>query len=295
MSDTDNTEQNTNQQPEVRITDQQWEDDFDKESLTIPYKREEAVAEVAEEEKEEQGEEEEEVEQYIETPIVTAEDPGEYKPADYSFEVEIKGKTVKVTSAEQADQLADDNADDLDARTLGKLIREGLKIDTKLEKDKAAWDVKKATYDTQKQLEDERQENVSSMMNEFEYLVGKGLLPKISKEYRDANWSDPEVAKQPGVKEQLALLSFIAKENNVRAKAGVKPFSSVVDAYNAMQTEKGRKQTEEARKTATEARKNAGAKVAGTTTTPANLTNAPKGIAVGRPNVFKSTQAQWDN
>jgi hypothetical protein len=42
-------------------------------------------------------------------PLVTVQDPGEYTPADYSFEVTLKdGKTVKVASAEEADKIAED-------------------------------------------------------------------------------------------------------------------------------------------------------------------------------------------
>lgn len=274
-------------------TAKEWEGDFKEEDLKIPYKQEEEkVEEEKTAEKTEVVEEDEEYEPPA--PIVTTEDPGEYVPADYSFEIQIDGKTVKVTSTEQADQLADDNADKLDAKTLGRLIREGVKIDSKLEKDKAEWENKKAQYDAEKALEDQRQEQVTSIASEFDYLVDKGLLPKVPKEYQDEDWNDPEIAKQPGVKEHKEILNYLVKENKARAKAKVKPLTSVIDAYNAWKLDNNSQQAVQAQKEEGEKRKQAGARVAGTTNTAQDYVS-PKGIAVGDPSKLNSTSAIWEN
>ncbi len=97
-----------------------WQDDFKDEELTIPYKREEKDAgntdDSATTDKGDGtagGEDVADAEvQEVYTdpaPIVTVEDPGDYTPADYSFEVTLKdGKTVKVSTPEDAEKLADD-------------------------------------------------------------------------------------------------------------------------------------------------------------------------------------------
>jgi hypothetical protein len=114
----------------------------------------------------------------------------------------------------------------------------------------------------------------------MDYLVAKGQLPAVSKELKDANWSDPEIAAQAGVKEQIALLSYMEKENRVRTKAGLAPMTSVLDAWNAMQLEEAKTGQANQAKRAADARKAAGARVGGSQ--PAQASNVPKGYAVGR-------------
>mgnify|MGYP001616057848 CR=1 FL=1 len=96
-----------------------------------------------------------------------------------------------------------------------------------------AQETKKATFDEQSQVSEAREKMVEDFASEMDYLVGKKLLPPVAAEFKNADWSDAHVAKQPGVKEQIALLNYMVKENEVRAKAGVKQLASVVDAFNA--------------------------------------------------------------
>src|ERR1700741_82746 len=99
-----------------------WQGDYKEEDLAVPYKREDAKDDKKPGDKPDgtQGDDggdkpddkpgdSEEVEQYSEpAPVITVEDTGEYKPADYSFEVTLKdGKTVKVSTTEEAEKLAD--------------------------------------------------------------------------------------------------------------------------------------------------------------------------------------------
>ena len=293
-----------------------WQGDYKEEDLAVPYKREDAKDEKKPVDKPDgtQGDDggdkpddkpgdSEEVEQYSEpAPVITVEDPGEYKPADYSFEVTLKdGKTVKVSTTEEAEKLADDPDNFETPKQLMDFINKQNKMARNLERDYEKWESQKKTFTEQLETETQRRETIDTYVSEFSYLVSKGLIPAVAKEYLDADWSDPEVAKQPGVKEQLALLDYMVKENAIRAKAHVKPITSIVDAYNAWQLdadhqkeESKRKETEEAEKAAGEARKAAGARVAGVS--PANQgTYVPKGIAVGNPHVFDRGAAQWDN
>lgn len=280
-----------------------WQGDFPEENLTIPYKREDDSAKTepkaTEEPKDDVPEDEEaptETVTYTDPePVVTVADPGEYKPADYSFEVTLKdGKSVKVSTPEEAEKIADDPENFETPKQLMDFINKQNKMNTKLDKDKSEYDKNKAEFDTQTETEESRQANIESFTAEFKYLADKGLMPKIPKEFMDADWQDPEVAKQPGVKEQIELLDYMVKENEARMKAKVKPLTSIVDAYNAWQLDTGRQKQEEEHKAAGEARREAGARVAGVSPSQQG-SSVPKGIAVGNPNVMKRGAAVWDD
>lgn len=274
-----------------------WQGDFPEENLSIPYKRETEEKKTEENDNKDDGEEEvTEVVTYSDpTPLVTIQDPGEYTPADYSFEVTLKdGKTVKVNTPDDAEKLADDPENFETPKQLMDFINKQNKMNTKLDKDKSDYDRQKAEFDSQTDTEASRQTNIENFTAEFKYLADKGLLPKIPKEYMDADWQDPEIAKQPGVKEQIELLDYMVKENEARIKAKVKPITSIVDAYNAWQLDTGRQKKEEENKAAGEARKIASSRVA--SSSPAQQgAYVPKGIAVGNPNVLKRGATVWDN
>lgn len=274
-----------------------WQGDFKEEDLAVPYKRE------AEEEKEETKEKEAEPkveeparEEAIVEQVPTIEDPGDYKPADYSFEVTLKdGKTAKITTPEEAEKLAEDPDNFETPKQLMDFLNKQAKMRSSLDRDYEKWEAKHETFTKQLATETERREQIDSYVGEFNYLTGKGLLPPVAKEYADADWNDKEVATQPGVKEQIALLNYMSKENGIREKAGIKPITSIVDAFNAWQLDTGRRQSEEDNKAAGEARKAAGARVAGVSPTAQPGISAPKGIAVGNPNVLKRGASVWDD
>lgn len=228
-------------------------------------------------------------------PVVTVEDPGEFKPNDYSFKVTLAGgKKVTIKTPEDAEALAD-NPDNFETpKQLMDFINKQNKMNIGLDKDKSEYDKQKETFDAQSTTELQRRETVNNMVSEFNYLVSKKLIPAVPVEYQNSNWQDPEVAKQPGVKEQIELMDYITKENDVRAKAGIRPLISIVDAYNARRLEIGQIESANKEKEAGEARKNAGARVAGVSSSQ-QTPYVPKGIAVGRTNVFGRNQAVWDD
>lgn len=280
-----------------------WEDDFPEEQLAVPYKAEEKKEDkpAKEEPKDteevvEDEDEIEEVEVYSDpAPVLTTEDPGEFKPGDYSFQVTLAdGKVKTIRTPEDAEKIADDPENFDTPQQLYSFIRQSQKMENQLEKDLEKHEAQKARYEEQRQADQDRKNTVETLASEFDYLAGKGLLPKVDARYRDADWNDPEVAKQPGVKEQVDLLNYMVKENELRAKAGIKPLTSAVDAFNSYQLENRSTKKEEERKAAGEARKEAGAKVAGVSPSQQG-TYVPKGIAVGNPNVLKRNQAVWDN
>lgn len=304
MSD-DKTTPTEDQVKEANAAEEaKWQGDFPEENLTIPYKREDDAKgddkpKDTEEPKNDAPKDEEEATQaatYSDPePLVTVDDPGEFKPADYSFEVTLKdGKSVKVSTPEEAEKLADDPENFETPKQLMDFINKQNKMNTKLDKDRSDYDKQKAEFDSQSDAEASRQTNIANFTAEFQYLTTKGLMPKIPKEYMDADWSDPEIAKQPGVKEQIELLDYMVKENETRQKAKVQPLTSIVDAYNAWQLDTGRQKRETEAKEAGEARKAAGAKVAGVSPSSQGA-YVPKGIAVGNPNVLKRGAAVWDD
>lgn len=296
-----------------------WEGDFKEEDLAVPYKREENTETDKEKEQKdavdtetdktsnETGEESEEsaesVEQFNEpAPVVTVKDPGEYKAGDYSFEVTLAdGKTHKVATAEEAETIAADPDNFETPKQLMDFMNKQQAMRNKLDKEYEKWESDKQTFTQQLELETQRREQIDGFVGEFNYLVGKGLIPAVAKEYLDADWSDPEIAKQPGVKEQQALLNYMVKENATRQKAGVKPITSIVDAFNAWQLDTNHKReiadvkkAEEDQKAAGQARKVAGSRVAGVSASQ-QAPYIPQGIAVGNPNVLRRGAAQWDD
>ena len=285
-----------------------WEGDFPEEDLTIPYKQEDAVEEKQPIDKSKGVEDDdggdksgdgagdvEEAEQYsTPEPVVTVEDPGEYKAADHSFEVTLKdGKTVKISTPEDAEKLADDPENFETPKQLMDFINKQNKMNRSLEKDYEKWESQHKTFEDQTAEAEKRQENVENIVKGFTYLIKKGKLPAVADEYLNADWSDPEIAKQTGVKEQVELLNYMTKENKDRESAGLPPFATVVDAYNAWMDDEKVKQKSEAERAAGEARKTASARVAGVS--PAQQgTYVPKGIAVGRVLPQRSA-AVWDD
>lgn len=278
----------------------QWDDDFNQDDLAIPYKREEVEADVkTDDEKDdkevETPEEAETVEELGEVePIVTTNDPGEYTPKDYSFEIELEGETHTLTTVKQAEKFADDHAEELSSKQVIDLLRKTSKMESNLERDKEKWEADKEKFDEQSKAEQERSQNVEALANEMNYLVSKGLVPGTAKQYANADWADPEVAKQPGVKDQIELLNYMVKENASRIKAGLAPLTSMIDVFNSWKLEQKDTEEEDKEEKENQARKKAGAKVAGVSSSGGNF-KAPKGIAIGDPNKLKNRAAIWDD
>lgn len=219
-------------------------------------------------------------------PVPTLTDPGEFKPADYSFEVQVfddegkNARTHKIKSVEQWDELLERDPNLGSASALLKAQRAATKMETSLDRDQREHDGKKTAYETEKTQLEASKATTDTWIAEVGYLQSKGDLPAVDKKYVDADWSDPEIAKQPGVKEQLALLNYMRAENKRRTDAKLKPMTSILDAFNAYQLDQARKGNVTSRQRAATQRKAAGARVASVSAAPASV--APSGISVGR-------------
>lgn len=279
-----------------------WQPDFKEEDLKIPSKPEDVkddttkgdeakTNKLEEDGKGDEGDDSSDSEETQPTysepaPVVTVEDPGEYKPADYSFEIEIDGKKHKVETADQADELADEFAEKLTAKQLGQLIREGAKIESKQERDKLEWQKNKDEYEKQATEQAGRMEYVNQIDKEVKYLVDTGALPKITDPAVKQRWEtdpkaseDKEFIKNPGIKEQIELLHALAQERERRQKAGLSTNVSAIDVMRDLQSKK--QKVEEKEHEAGEQRKVASSKVAGVASG-AQGQYVPDGIAVGR-------------
>lgn len=232
----------------------------------------------------------EEVEEVSAEDLVTVDDPGEYQPKDYSFQVTTydsegkNGRSVTVKSVEQWDELIDTlerSGGNLGSTTsVLRAERAASRMERNLETDRVKWQSDKDAYDQQLEANNQRIESTNQMIAEMNYLVERGDLPRVAQGYINADWSDPEVAKQAGVKEQVEVLNYMRRENAARTRAGLKPMTSVIDAFNAFQLDQTRKGTVAARQRAGQSRREAGARVAAST--PNTGIQAPKGISVGR-------------
>lgn len=282
-----------------------WQGDFDEDNLKIPYKREtengtnkktegdKGAGDDKTDDEDKTPPAEEELDEP--EPVVTTTDPGEYVPADYSFDVTLKdGKTVKISTPEEAEKLAEDPDNFETPKQLMDFINKQNKMNQKLDKDYEKWEQQHETFTKQVETETQRREQVTNFENEFNYLAGKGLIPKLSAELQAADWADPEIAKNEDVKVYNAILGYFIKENKERAKAKVAPMTSMIEAYNAMQADPAVKKADEDKQVAGQARKDAGARVAGVS--PTQQTGyVPKGIAVGNPNILKRGSSIWDD
>lgn len=289
-----------------QIEEARWQGDFDPETLKIPYKHEESNNSDKKDDKTvEINNENEQEEQIVETyddpkSAVTVLDPGDFTPADYSFEVTLKdGKTHKVSTPDEADKLAEDPENFETPKQLLDFIRRSQKMENQLDKDKEKWDSEKKIFEEQSKIEQDRLDTVNNFTNEMLYLVDKGMIPDIEDKEVKQRWltdgtasKDKEFIKNPGVKEQIELLDYLVKENARREKIGVRPLTSLIDAFNGWQLDTDLKKQAAEIKAVGEARKAAGARVSGVSSSN-QAPYVPKGIAVGNPNVFKRSQNIW--
>ncbi len=153
-------------EPELASEDGQK---VDRNNLTIPTQAE-LDAEQAEEEPETKEDIKEEVKTPTAPPVPAAPDPGEFTPADYSFEVSIKGKTTKVSTVEEADALAEDPENFETPQQLMDFMRKANRMENGLERDKAAWEKSKSEFDKQQELTNARAEEINSINAEMNKL-----------------------------------------------------------------------------------------------------------------------------
>lgn len=233
-----------------------------------------------------ENEEPETVEQHDD--VVYLEDPGEFTPKDYSFDVTVydedgkKPKTVKIKSVEDWDNLLDIDPNMGSAASLMKAQRLVTKMESSSDRDQAEWQQSKDEYDKAAAEQQLSEATTNTWANEIAYLEENGSLPKVPAKFKDVSWvganADKAALANEAVKAQIDLLDYMKKENTKRRKLGLSDLGPEA-AFNAQQRTAGEKKAAETKKAAGEARKESGARIAGSSPNP--VTVAPKGIAVG--------------
>lgn len=205
-------------------------------------------------------------------------DPGDFQPKDYSFDVELAdGSKIHIAKPEDIENLPAD-ADFGSPKNLMQAQANFSRMVNGIDADKREYDASKKAYDDQQASAVEVEQRVTAMLNEMNYLETKGKLPAVADEFKEADWSDPKVAEQPGVKERLALLEYRAKENAERTKLGLSPMS-VLEAHMQMQQDAAEAKAADVKQKQGEQRKAKGAMVTGPSVLPTN--NMPDDMIIG--------------
>ena len=161
-------------------------------------------------------------------------DPGEFQPNDYSFDVELAdGTKIHIAKPEDFANVPQD-ADFGSPKAFMDVQAKYYQMVNGTETDRKAHEKSQEAYTQQQEQQQQVEQRVTTMLNEFSYLESSGDLPKVPAQYENADWSDPEIAKQPGIKERIELLTFRKEENEKRAKAGL-PGVGVLEAKTLME------------------------------------------------------------
>lgn len=233
--------------------------------------------------------------------FVTVEDPGEFTPANYSFDVTVydaegnKPKTVKVNSIDEWDTLLESEPNLGSSVALSRAFRAAQKMELGADRDRQAYDKQKKEYDDAVAEQQQREIRGNTIFGEISYLIERGDLPKLTREERDVlDWNDPAVVKaHPNIAAHNDLLKYMRKENANRVKLKLAPIQSALDAFNAMQLDTRRQSDAQKKKQDGERRQQMSSRVASGTSTPL-AANTPRGIAVGRVGDLAKLGQNWN-
>lgn len=212
--------------------------------------------------------------------LEVVEDPGEFKPSDYSFKVTVDGKEMTVkdeADVEAITDLLEEKPEAISAKDFIKFNRSVSAMDNGIAKEKTDHDAKKAAYDTYTETVEVQEKRIEGINNGINYLEAKNLLPKVDSKLVDAVWKDHPDAD--GIKERLALLNYMAEENTRRVEAGLEPSFDPIAAYNGMQLEQANNKDTQADAAENDKRKSKGSMVGGNA--PNIPSNIPKDSIVG--------------
>lgn len=193
------------------------------------------------------------------------EDPGEFVPnkdSQYSFDVTLAdGSKYRIEKPEDIDKLPP-VPEFATVQDHARFNASYTRMISGLDNDKRDWDKTRADFAKQEEQQAAFDEEFNLMTNGLAYLEKEGSLPAVPAQYENADWANPEVAKQPGVKERVDLLSFMFTENNKRTAAGL-PKMSVLDAFEKMQNNALKEKMAQRTQKQNEMRKQRGAMVSG--------------------------------
>lgn len=215
----------------------------------------------------------------VQTTLV--EDPGDFKPNDYSFDVTLAdGTTLKIEKPEDIKNIPKD-ADFGSPDKFFEVQAAYNRMVSGIDADKRQYEADKKTYDDQQASIQSAEDTIANWDKELNYLQTKGKLPAVPTQYANADWRDPEVAKQPGVKERVEIYNYMVEENKAREAAGLPPMKSMLEAFNQMQVNSYEQKATEQQQRQNETRRQRGAMVGGQSAPAPNKGNSDMIVGSG--------------
>jgi len=107
----------------------------------------------------------------------------------------------------------DKNPESISAYQFGLLNRRSAVMEQSIASDRRNYDADKVKFDEQQEQTATREQYLTQWQGEINYLRQKGELPAITNELNNADWTDPKVAAESGVKEALAVFKWMEDEN----------------------------------------------------------------------------------
>jgi len=191
-------------------------------------------------------------------------DPGEFQPKDYSYDITLAdGSVIKISKPEDIKNIPADASFE-SPQALFEAGAKYTQMVNGIEADKREYDANKEKFESDKENKEAVEKRIETAIAEMNYLETKGRLPKYDAKYDTQNWNDPEVAKQPGIKERLELINYRAKENEQRQALGLGEMS-LIEAQMQMAQEARESREVEVKNKQAEARKKRGSMVGGNT------------------------------
>jgi len=191
-------------------------------------------------------------------------DPGEFQPKDYSYDITLAdGSVIKISKPEDIKNIPADASFE-SPQALFEAGAKYTQMVNGIEADKREYEANKEKFESDKENKEAVEKRIETAIAEMNYLETKGRLPKYDAKYDSMNWNDPEVAKQPGIKERLELITYRAKENEQRQALGLGEMS-LIEAQMQMAQEARESREVEVKNKQAEARKKRGSMVGGNT------------------------------
>ena len=191
------------------------------------------------------------------------EDPGEFKPKDYAFDITLAdGSVIKIEKPEDIQKIPKE-ADFGTPQQFFEVQAAYNRMVGGIDADKREYEANKKAFDDQQASVQSAEDTIASWEKELTYLQGKGKLPAVPAQYANADWRDPEIAKQPGVKERVEIINYMNEENKAREAAGLPPMKSMLEAFNQMQVNAYEQRAQESQERQNTVRKQRGAMVGG--------------------------------
>lgn len=199
-------------------------------------------------------------EEVISTPAVN--DPGEFQPQDYSFELTLAdGTKHTITKPEDIDNLPE-QPEFASIKDHTQFINNYSRMVNGIDADKRQWESDTKAWSEAQEATKQQEEYFANVSNSMSYLEQSGKLPAVPAQYANADWSDPEVQKQPGVKERVEIIEHMAKENAKRESLGL-PKMDVLAAHAELQNKHNESRLAEEKKSRSDHRKKQGGMVTG--------------------------------